>query len=284
MDSVTQYESTEYLLIDADILIYQAAAKHSGNTAGRKENVCEGFDDLGAATEMLVEKIEAIFDRFKTRKGEKFYISGAGNWRKEVNPTYKANRKDTVKPTLIPPLRDYVKANYPVCQMENLEADDCIASDATQMNRQQQYCPVIVSIDKDFLTVPDCYMYNWNKPELGVVFTTAKTAFYNLMIQVIMGDRADGYEGIKGIGIKKAEKYLKPFVGGSTSSSYPYALYMAVKGLYTEKGYTLRDMQMTVGMAHLGVPEQDDKGNYVIYPFRGDRDECIILEKNKRRK
>ena len=284
MDSVTQYESKEWLLIDADILIYQAAAKHSGNTGGRKENVCEGFDDLDAAKEMLEEKIEAIFDRFKTRKGEKFYISGAGNWRKEVNPTYKANRKEAVKPTLIQPLRDYVKATYSVCQMENLEADDCIASDADLMNDIGRYCPVIVSIDKDFLTVPDCYMYNWNKPDLGVVFTSAKTAFYNLMIQVIMGDRADGYEGIKGMGIKKAEGFLTPFIGGSTKSSYPYSLYIAVRGLYNEKGYTTKDMQLTVGMAHLGIPEKGPQQTYLIRPFKAfdDVDECIILKKRSK--
>ena len=49
-------------------------------------------------------------------------------------------------------------------------------------------------------------MQSCHKMVLTVEQIPEKIANYNFMIQTIMGDKTDGYDGIEGVGIKTAEK------------------------------------------------------------------------------
>ena len=70
------------------------------------------------------------------------------------------------------------------------------------------YDKVIVSIDKDFYSVPCTFYRDLPTNTEGAVVVSKEEADYNLMKQIIMGDTADNYKGITGYGEKKTETFL----------------------------------------------------------------------------
>ena len=93
-------------------------------------------------------------------------ISSRTNYRKDINPLYKANRKSTRRPLCLAPLLDFVKEDYNHVILDNIEADDVMGILATQ--DPDKY--LIVSDDKDMLTIPDARI--WKDGE--VVHITAR--------------------------------------------------------------------------------------------------------------
>jgi DNA polymerase-1 len=73
-----------------------------------------------------------------------------------------------------------------------------------------------------------------------------KIANYNFMIQTMMGDKVDGYDGIEGVGIKTAEKLIKKYTNVTLLD-----LWKIVKGIYKEKGYTQAEALQQARVAHI---------------------------------
>ena len=179
------------VLIDGDILTYRAAFSCEGQPL---EDACDKIDSL-------VEDImkATSFDMFS--ENYEMFITGKGNFRYDIQETYKQNRSGKPKPEHLPGLRDYLVGAYNAKVSVDQEADDDIATRATELGPNA----IIASIDKDFLQVP-CHHYNLNRGTLvkvdefeGIVF------FYT---QILMGDKADNIFGIKGVGPVKAGKML----------------------------------------------------------------------------
>jgi 5'-3' exonuclease len=84
---------------------------------------------------------------------------------------------------------------------------------------------VIVSIDKDLLQIPGSH-YNFVKSEFTEV--SEEEGMFSFYIQLLMGDSTDNVSGCPGIGPKKAEKALRPFIGDEEG------MYRAVVDKYTE--------------------------------------------------
>jgi len=82
--------------------------------------------------------------------------------------------------------------------IEGMEADDALALNQTDET-------VIASIDKDLLMVAGKH-YNFVKKEWTTV--TPEEGIKWFYMQMLMGDKVDNIIGIRGIGIKKAEKIL----------------------------------------------------------------------------
>ncbi len=130
-----------------------------------------------------------------------FCLSGPKNFRKSVDPSYKANRKTTRKPLLYPRIKEYLTENYDIACEEYLEADDLCGIFATHPDLQG--ATIIVSDDKDMFTVPGVTF------RLGaVVDVSPEDAKRNLFIQTLTGDVTDGYSGCPGCGPVKADKAL----------------------------------------------------------------------------
>lgn len=204
-------------LIDADIIAFQAASvsqkwipDDDGNylfqVADRieahkyiREFIYEIQDTLGA------EIVCALSDRDH-------------NWRKDVLPSYKSNRKTTVPPVLRWEMYDYIKENYETFIRPSLEGDDVlgILSTASKIKGAK----VIVSIDKDMKTIPGLIL-NWNHARFalneghissideGIFEVTEEQADYFHLLQTIAGDPTDGYSGCPGIGLQTADKILQ---------------------------------------------------------------------------
>ena len=127
-------------------------------------------------------------------------------FRHTVYPDYKGNRKEKKKPAALKCAYDILKSDYKYEQRAGLEADDVmgiLSGDPRLVN------PIIVSIDKDMLTVPS-KLLNPNKPRRPVKIIKAM-ADRQMLIQAMSGDSTDNYPGIEGIGPVKAEKLMAQF-------------------------------------------------------------------------
>lgn len=155
------------------------------------------------------------------------------NWRMGVYPDYKGKRSVTKRPGCYGELRRHLMSHRKAVIWKRLEADDLVGILATDLSGSDRN-RVIVSIDKDLLTVPGLH-YNPRKPEKGVFEVTRAEAFLNHMRQTLTGDAVDNYPGCPGVGPKKAEKFLGDYDKHPTSS-IEHALWKCVLSAYGKAG------------------------------------------------
>jgi DNA polymerase I len=190
------------LLIDADVTCYQAATGAELEIEWEPD-IWTIIGDLqkGKAT------FEYLINKYKedTQIEEiKLCFSSRQNFRKDVLPTYKSNRKGR-KPCGYTALKDWAKETYPFIEKDGLEADDCLGILATKFAGKG----VILSIDKDLLTIPG-KMYKMKPNGTGEWLDTSQAeADKRFLMQAMAGDSTDGYGGVPGIGLKTAEKLLQ---------------------------------------------------------------------------
>lgn len=187
-------------LIDADILAYQAAA-----TAEKPVDWGDGLWTLHSFEQDAAAAFEASLERIKEKTGAAKMLlafSDKANWRKDVLPTYKANRIGVRKPMLLGYLRGYAEDRYECRMIPRLEGDDVLGMLATSPLGAEL---IVCSLDKDLKTIPGDH-YNFGKDELFTI--TQEEADYWHMMQTLTGDTTDGYAGCPGIGPKTAEKIL----------------------------------------------------------------------------
>lgn len=170
-------------------------------------------DEIEIETEVIPEPLANVLHSAKlmvrsiiaeTKADEwELYLTGKGNFREDIYPEYKANRKEMVKPVHYQAIRDYYHLQMDAHIIDGMEADDMVAIRATELDGDG----IICSIDKDLKTVPGLY-FNPNKPDDGVIEIDPWTASFNFYVQLLMGDKADNIPGINGIGLTKAENIL----------------------------------------------------------------------------
>lgn len=209
-----------FALIDADILIYQAAAaSEQAINWGEEMWTLHVFEpDAIAAFETtlrsILEKVEA--------KGYLLLFSDKDNWRKDVLPTYKGNRLTVRKPMLLKFLKEYAYEKHTCISIPTLEGDDVIGIYATHKGKLDPvHDYIICSLDKDFKTIPGKH-YNFGRDEFFEI--NPHQADYWHMVQTLTGDATDGYAGCPGIGPKTAEKILKAALDEGTPWANPEQL------------------------------------------------------------
>ena len=196
------------LLIDGDIDAYQIASK-----CETKIDWGDGIETKSADSEEAKRQIDTRYRALKRMLGADRLIvclSDSQNFRKDILPTYKANRKNVIRPALLAELRKYLHESYEVFQRPSLEADDVmgilstLGEDAPKLITGER---IIVSVDKDMKNVPGL-LFNPGHPDQGTIEISVEQADYSHMMQTLTGDTTDGYGGCPGIGKKKAEKIL----------------------------------------------------------------------------
>jgi hypothetical protein len=155
--------------IDADVVAYKGIT------------VCEGyFAQMRACTNI----IDSILDYLQPDEFE-LVLSGPGNFRKLLDPTYKAGRPP--KPPTLHDIRNYFIKYYPTVVTRGEEADDYLAATQTEDS-------VIVSNDKDMLTIPGHHLRlnkSWER-----VYVTQEEAEFNFFLQCLIGDEIDNVPGL----------------------------------------------------------------------------------------
>lgn len=184
-------------LIDGDVITYRAAwatEKDFEEAAGKY------IDDLMGVilSETCLFIDDSSYEVFLTPKSR----GSTPNFRDQIYDAYKANRKDKPKPRHLSFCRDYLIINYNAIESFGAEADDYIATRATELGEDA----IIVSVDKDFLQVP-CTFYNFVKGEFTRVTPEQGMQFFYK--QILTGDTVDNIKGVSGIGPVKADKILK---------------------------------------------------------------------------
>jgi len=189
------------LLIDGDVLAYQSAFIAQANIQWEGE-LWTTHSDLALAKNWVIER----FEMFKEKTGADAFviaISDKNNFRRKLNPLYKANRRSKFAPIGLSPMRDWMAEEYGTVIYPNLEADDTIAIMATDLTPDEER--IIVSIDKDFKSVP-CTFYDFNRDEIHDVSVEDANKYH--LMQTMAGDPVDGYKGIPGVGVVKAMRLL----------------------------------------------------------------------------
>lgn len=212
------------LIIDIESYIYKACTASSILRQHDKEPYIyyEAFD-IRKGLDYIDNFIEELKAKFLTNDVE-LVVGDKNNWRKDYCPTYKANRKETPKPPMYYPILKALYNSYGVTSLPNLEADDTCRI-MYEDNQNYPTKKILVSIDKDFRSFP-CKVYDPLHDKQYVI--NQQQADYNLMKQIIMGDKADNYKGIEGYGEVKTDKFL---------ASEPRT-FEDVKALFKEAGQT----------------------------------------------
>lgn len=189
------------LLIDGDILAYKSSA-----SAEVAINVYEGvytyWANVDEAYANVKDEINVLAEKLKVDEVTIAFTDRKNNFRKNLNPEYKANRSGVRKPLIYYPLREMVEDNYDTVCWDNLEADDVMGILGSDPFNEY----ILVSIDKDMRTIP-CQLYvNDTYTNIGL-----EEANRNFLIQTLTGDTTDNYKGCSGIGAVKAKALLSKF-------------------------------------------------------------------------
>jgi len=181
-------------LIDGDIVAYRCASSCSPTKTKLEE---EPLDVAIYRTNELMKKIlyETGTEHYK------LYIGGKTNFRKQVDPLYKANRTKP-PPTHLKDVRDFLISEWKAEVTSEVETDDMLGIDQTDST-------IICSIDKDLLQIPGKH-YNF----VTSVFTdiTESMGRYNFYTQLIMGDKSDNVPGYDGKARTEVPKFLQPMI------------------------------------------------------------------------
>ncbi len=216
---------SKVVLFDADSLIYQAVYKVINFAEIREmykakkqrfeiemEILQRGYDRFEKLTFDILNEIEEHYNVTKTNY---FFTKCKNNFRKQIDPQYKANR--TKRNKWVNELRDYLLEYWENSYAhDEYEADDLIYYNAETMAVNQY---IICSIDKDLKQIQGLHFdyYQLKRyDENGEIFkirkgfkNMTKIDCENLLCELfLVGDACDNIKGVKGIGEIKAKKII----------------------------------------------------------------------------
>lgn len=223
------------ILIDGDILAYEGAFVGQKNIQW-EEDLWTVHADVAASKAYIQERIDSFTEQMEA-DDVVVALSDSTNFRRKLNPLYKANRRQSFKPIGLKAVRKWMEERYAVECWPNLEADDVLSILATERpNRLDRR--IIVSIDKDFHGVPG-HWYDFNRKEYH--HPSEREANEHHLIQAVAGDHTDGYKGVPGIGVTRARTYLD-------KEGYTWK---AVTNAYEKAGLPESEALMNAWMARL---------------------------------
>ena len=224
------------LLIDADFIVYKncAAAESEVDFGNDVILVTSNFSDAYNATQRELTKLKNKFGAFSDII---LFFSDSENFRKKIMSDYKGHR-NRKKPCGYKRVINALRKEYKVIIKPTLEADDCMGVYATKHPGN-----IIVSPDKDMKQIPG-QLYNFDE-----TFTVSKEegAKWHL-IQTLAGDQTDGYSGVPGIGVKRAEALFE---------QNGYSWKTVVKA-FTDKGLTEDDALVNARLARILTADDYD--------------------------
>jgi DNA polymerase-1 len=186
------------LLIDADYIVYKCCAAC--------ETEIDYGDDVIVVTSKFSEALAAVERDLYNIANDLgcfddsiLFFSDSSNFRKSLDPDYKGHR-NRKKPCGYRRVIKALQETFPVVIMPTLEADDALGIYATKEEGH-----IICSPDKDMRQIPG-ELYNFTD---GVEYITKEEGDRWHLIQTMAGDQTDGYSGVPGIGIKRADALLE---------------------------------------------------------------------------
>lgn len=228
-------------LIDADTVAFNAAL-------GSEEVEYVGNDEIyHANVELGIEyaknKIQEILDKTGCEEAELHFSSGKEHFRYQIFPEYKANRKTNRYPEGLAEIKQALGGTVHT----KIEADDAVV----YLKRAYPDKYTLVAVDKDVLNAVAGKHFNYyvsdkyGIPMKWVDITEAHARFWPYL-QSILGDKNDGIEGAKGIGEKKALKYISPDMTDGE-------LWEGVVAAFEKTGKTADDALLVMNLVNMTV-------------------------------
>jgi DNA polymerase-1 len=215
-------ECTELnVYVDADILAYRSCVSVEHDVVWDEDTGLHVvFSDEKQAKAVLNDLIlsinKAVIDKFEGIAFDINWIyclsSPEGNFRKELDPTYKANRKTKLKPLCYGEVVDYLKTFFGAHSVPKLEGDDMLSLFTSYDQTIEGVNSVLVTIDKDLKQVPNTWIYDFVKDEWFWTGDEAEAERFHAY-QTLKGDLTDGYSGCPKIGEVKAWKLVEGLSG-----------------------------------------------------------------------
>jgi DNA polymerase-1 len=192
------------LLIDGDLLAYRHAAAAEKETDWG-EGMTTLHADAGLAIENMDHDLSLTCEKLDADEFVVCLSDDNSRFREKLGFDYKAHRKTVRRPMVLPHLRAYLRADFAWAAKwkPGLEADDVMGIMSTNPKLYPTFEKVIVSVDKDMKTIPGLL---YDGKELALITRDAADKWH--LQQTLMGDKADGYPGCKGIGPVKAAKIV----------------------------------------------------------------------------
>ena len=222
------------LLIDADVLAFEASVI-AEDSIEWKEEMWTVHADMALAKARIVNRVEQFKEKLQA-DDIVMALTDRANYRRILNPDYKSNRSKSRLPIILKQVKKWIIEEMDGQLWPNLEADDVISILATDKKMDEE--TIIVSIDKDFKSVPGIY-YDFNKDETHHVSQEDADRYH--LIQTLTGDATDGYSGVPKVGAVTAKRLLE-------KEGYEWDV---VKKCYEDVGMTENDALMNVWMARL---------------------------------
>lgn len=188
----------QILVIDGDILFYKASSVAQGG-ADFGEGVAVSWADEDEAIRSFDKQVKQLVGR---RRFDEVIIAKSddeANFRKELAPFYKAQRKALKKPELLSFIKGYAKEEFNVIERKRIEADDILGIMGTDPDTKV----LLQSADKDLMQIPGFHLVDGK-----VVKVTPEEGELFFLTQVLTGDTVDNYKGCPGIGPVKAAAIL----------------------------------------------------------------------------
>lgn len=211
------------LIVDADFAIYKSAMVreimcpvYAPGEEPWFETGMEGAMTYPQYITLTVDPKEVWMDFWSTMddlkaeyKADDLLVTitdSAKNFRLDIDPTYKGNRKHTRKPLALKWVRDELAKRDDVYFKPTLEADD-ICGILLTLPRYKDDDVILYSQDKDLLGIPG--QHTGHTPDPSEIRTvTREDADKWHLLQAVAGDVTDGYPGIKGVGEKTGAKWF----------------------------------------------------------------------------
>tara|TARA_B100001250_G_scaffold184424_1_gene158625 strand:- start:1636 stop:2394 length:759 start_codon:yes stop_codon:yes gene_type:complete len=245
-------------VIDADILLYKAC-RVSEEEVNWGDDQWVLWADLNKVKTIIDDQVDLLVDEINADRSI-LCFSDKKNYRKEVNPEYKANRRGGRKPLCFTQALEYCKDTYPFRQLPNLEADDVIGIIATcESGKPDEY--IIVSEDKDLLTIPGLH---WDLKHKKIYPISKKEADFNFFSQTLKGDAVDNYKGCPNVGKVTAEKLLQD------AQKKGEDLWKTVVKRFEKAGLTEEDAILNARMARILRATDYNREQSTVNLWKGD--------------
>lgn len=198
------------LVVDGDWLAYHSLSAAEKETHW-DDNVWSLECDHNLGWDIMTNYLTDYRERKKAWRNADIVIawSDRPNFRYGLLDSYKAKRKETRKPlgykAFEQRMKDASELGISVFEPK-LEGDDVMGILGSGAKHFKYKKAVLISVDKDFKTIPDCDFYHLTDGNIHPQTLEDADRFW--WWQALKGDIVDGYSGIPGMGDKAASDFL----------------------------------------------------------------------------
>jgi DNA polymerase-1 len=236
------------ILVDGDVFAYRVAA--AAEEAIDWGNGTATFNaDLPDAMSKLDDLLGEFSDRFAASK-TMVALTVPRNFRYDVLPTYKGNRRGVRKPILLRALKDHLTDKWGAQTKPLLEADDVLGIWSTWPKLKGK--KIVISLDKDLRQIPGWFWDTKSETAIRISPGVADQWHYT---QTLIGDVTDGYKGCPGVGPVAAKRILNldedAIKGGPIGDEAHGIIWRAIVKAYEAKGLTEEDALVQARVARI---------------------------------